>query len=238
MARPPNRVTRQNLSEELARRVRELIETGDYRAGDRLPSIAEMAHRFGVAHPTLREALRRLQTLGYVDLRHGSGVYVGRDHHPLLITNPIFRSGITPKLLLDLVEARIPIELKSVSLAAMHATPEQLARMRGALTEAGARLESESLVGSANLTFHGEIARASGNQILHQLTEVLAGVIQAEQRVILDTLELRTRFHDEHLGILEALERRAPDLAAARMHAHLEGVRDVLSRVQVAERDA
>jgi GntR family transcriptional repressor for pyruvate dehydrogenase complex len=53
-------VVRQSLSNELADRVQELIRTGDFRPGDRLPSIADMARRFGVGHPTLREALKKL----------------------------------------------------------------------------------------------------------------------------------------------------------------------------------
>lgn len=104
----PGPVARQSLSDELAQRVRWMIAGGGYAPGDRLPSIASMARRFGVAHPTLREALRKLETLGIVEIRHGSGVFVGVDENALLITNPVFEGHVTRALLLDLVDARTP----------------------------------------------------------------------------------------------------------------------------------
>lgn len=229
-------IVRQSLPDDLARRVRELIHAEKYEPGDRLPSIAAMAARFGVGHPTLREALCKLETLGIVSIRHGSGVYVGKDDNSLLITNPVFSGEATRKSLLDLIEARIPIELTSVRLASEHATPEQLAGMRAQLAKAREKLQDDAALSSANMAFHREIALASGNAVLYQLLDVLANVFQEEQLKILDIYGWRQKDHDEHLGILAALERRDAALAAGRMRAHLEGVREVLLRWEPAPR--
>ncbi len=70
-------VARQSLPDKLARQIRDAIQAGAYKEGDRLPSIGELAQTFGVAPPTVREALTRLETLGLVEVRHGVGVYVG-----------------------------------------------------------------------------------------------------------------------------------------------------------------
>src|SRR5215218_10908901 len=134
-------VARQSLADELAQRVRQMIQSGGYRPGDRLPSIAAMARTFGVAHPTMREALRKLEALGMVEIRHGSGVYAGVDDNSLLISNPAFAGGLTRKLLLDLVDARASIEVKAAELAAQHATDAHLARLRELLDTAGANLD-------------------------------------------------------------------------------------------------
>ena len=69
-------VLRQSLADRLARRIRAMIQNGSYAPGDRLPPIMEMARQFGVGHPTVREALKKLETVGVVEIRHGSGVYV------------------------------------------------------------------------------------------------------------------------------------------------------------------
>src|SRR4051812_44111010 len=79
LARDPlPRVVKESLPDRLARQIRGWIERGDGQAGERLPSIVEMARRFGVGQPTIREALRTLEAMGVIEIRHGSGVFVRR----------------------------------------------------------------------------------------------------------------------------------------------------------------
>jgi len=115
-------VVRQNLSDEIAQRITQLIRAQEYQPGSRLRDISDMARQFGVGSPTLREALKKLETVGAVAIRHGSGVYVGRSPDSLLITNPVVEARATKKLLVELIEARIPIESETAALAARNAT--------------------------------------------------------------------------------------------------------------------
>ncbi len=223
-------VLRESLSDRLAREIRQLIQRGEYVQGDRLPAIAEMARRFGVGHPTIREALKTLEAVGVVEIRHGSGVYVNRSGDVFLVASPDFGGTVTKKLLLDLVRTRIALEGLSAADAAEHATEEHLAEMRRLLATAGAHLADDEVLAAANLGFHREIARASGNGVLAQLLDVLGNLFTAEQRLILSIFGLRDRDHAEHLGILDALERRNRALATKRMRAHLEGVSDAIRR--------
>src|SRR5512146_827914 len=124
------RLARLSLSDRLARQIQLLIQEGEYQKGDRLPSIMEMARTFGVGHPTVREALKKLQTVGVVQIRHGSGVYVSRADHVLVVAAPDYTGGVTKKLLLDLIDARLIMETQSAALAALNADPEHLAEMR------------------------------------------------------------------------------------------------------------
>jgi GntR family transcriptional repressor for pyruvate dehydrogenase complex len=221
-------VMKQSLSDRLARRIRALIQAGDYKVGDRLPAIMEMARRFGVGHPTVREALKKLQTVGIVDIRHGSGVYVTRGHDVLVVASPDYAGEVTKKLLVDLIQARIPLEILSASSAADNASDEDLAEMRRLLHTAGQNLGNDAVLNSANMDFHRQIALASGNTLLVQLLDVLQDLFTDEQRLVLGIFGSRERDHKEHLGILEALERRDEQLVIDRMREHLEGVRQVL----------
>jgi GntR family transcriptional repressor for pyruvate dehydrogenase complex len=216
-------VLKRNLADRLARRIRTMIQES-YREGDRLPSIMEMARRFGVGHPTLREALRKLETMGVVEIRHGSGVYVTRSHDVLVVATPDYSGIVTKKLLTDLIQARMPLEIHSVSSAARNATPENLAEMRRLLTKASENLHDDPVLNAVNMAFHREIALASGNAVLAQLLEVVSDLFAEEQRLILDIFGSRQRDHEEHLGILEALERKDEALCIERMRTHLEGV--------------
>lgn len=221
-------VLRQSLPDDLARRITGLIEGDGYAPGDRLPSIAELSARFGVGAPTLREALKKLETLGTVVVKHGSGVYVGDRPNRMIVSNGTLAGTPSKKTLLDLLEARLPVELTTVRLAAVHATAEDIATMESLLAHAEANLDDDDVLNATNMAFHRAIAEASGNGVLHQLLDVLTSLFQGEQRAIIDIHGSRRRDHAEHAEILDALRSRDADLAVARMRAHLEGVRAVL----------
>jgi GntR family transcriptional repressor for pyruvate dehydrogenase complex len=221
-------VLRQSLPDDLALRIKGLIEAEGYVPGDRLPPIAEMASRFGVGAPTLREAIKKLETLGAVVVKHGSGVYVGERPNPLFVPNSALAGAPSRKTLLDLVEARLPVELATVALAARNASPDDLARMAALLDHAGAHLGEDDILNATNMAFHRAIAEASGNGVLAQLLDVLTRLFQGEQRAILDIFGSRERDHREHVGLLEALRARDEALATERMRAHLDGVRAAL----------
>ena len=221
-------LTKQSLSDRLAGQIRQMIQSGEYSTGDRLPPIMEMARLFGVGHPTVREALKKLETTGLVEIRHGSGVYVNRSQDVLVLASPDYVGGVTKKLLLDLTAARIPLEVQSASLAAQNATDAHLAEMRRLITRAGEHLDDDDLLNAVNSSFHHEIAVASGNTVVAQLLDVLHELFSGEQRLILDIFGNRAEDHREHLTILEALEKRNPKQAAERMRAHLAAVHETI----------
>jgi len=223
-----DRMPRQSLSDRLARRIRELIQQGEYRQGDRLPAIMEMARSFGVGHPTVREALKKLEAVGVVDIRHGSGVYVSRSEDVMLMASPDYAPVVTQKLLADLIRSRMPLEMLSVTEAVQHLTPRHLKEMRRALAEAEKHLDDDGVLNTVNMQFHRQIAVASDNAVLLQLLDVLREMFQHEQLMILTIFGSRAEDHREHLAILEALEKRDSALAASRMRTHLQNVLDAV----------
>ncbi|MGQ0647207.1 MAG: FadR/GntR family transcriptional regulator [Gemmatimonadaceae bacterium] len=223
-------VVKQGMADRLARRIKAMIRDGQYQQGDRLPAIMEMARRFGVGHPTIREALKKLETMGFVEIRHGSGVYVTRSEDVLVVASPDFSGTVTRKLLLDLIRVRTPLEMQSVADAVKNATPEDLQEMHRLLDTAGENLDNDAVLNPVNMSFHRQIAVASGNTVLTQLIDVLQDLFRDEQRMILGIFGSRKRDHEEHLGILEAIEKRDEVLGVERMRAHLAGVQDAVRR--------
>jgi GntR family transcriptional repressor for pyruvate dehydrogenase complex len=223
-------VLKQSLSDKLAQRIRGMIQKGDYGQGDRLPPIMEMAKRFSVGHPTIREALKKLETMGIVEIRHGSGVYVSRSEEVLVLASPDYPGTVTKKLLLDLIDTRMPLEMKSVAEAMKNATLDDLVEMRRLLKKAGDNFDNDVVLNETNMGFHRQIAIASGNTVLLQLLDVLRDLFTEEQRLILGIFGSRERDHREHLAILEALESRDEALGVDRMRKHLQGVADSIHR--------
>jgi GntR family transcriptional repressor for pyruvate dehydrogenase complex len=223
-------VVKQSLPDRLARQIRGTIQSGNYRRGDRLPPIVEMARRFEVGQPSIREALKKLEAMGVVQIRHGAGVFVTRSEEVLVLASPDYSGTVSKKLLLDLIQARIPIESQSVADCVRNAAPEHLEELRRILADAGRHLADAERLNAVNMAFHGKIAEASGNSVTAQLLAVLHDLFTAEQRLILDIFGSREADHAGHLEILDAIERRDAELAVERMRAHLESVRTALLR--------
>jgi GntR family transcriptional repressor for pyruvate dehydrogenase complex len=222
-------VARESLVDRLAGEIRGSINSGDYTVGERLPTIMEMARRFGVGHPTVREALKKLEATGVLEIRHGSGVYVTRTQDVLVMASD-YSGKVTKKLLLDLIQARAPIEMQSAALASRNGTDEHFSEMRRLLTTAGENLDNDSVLNSVNMAFHRQIASASGNAVIAQILDVMQTLFTDEQRLILGIFGSRKQDHQEHLSIFAALEARQEQLAMDRMRQHLDGVAAAIER--------
>jgi GntR family transcriptional repressor for pyruvate dehydrogenase complex len=223
-------VVKQSLPDKLARQIRGTIQSGNYRRGDRLPPIVEMAKRFEVGQPSIREALKKLEAMGVVQIRHGAGVFVTRSEEVLVLASPDYAGTVTKKLLLDLIQARIPIESQSVADCVKNATPEQVQALKRILASASKHLDDDEILNSVNMEFHGKIAEASGNSVTAQLLAVLHELFTEEQRLILGIFGSREEDHRDHLQILKAIEQRDEALAVKRMRSHLESVREAIQR--------
>lgn len=228
--RPFDPVAKQSLPDRLARQIRGTIQQGNFRRGDRLPPIIELAKRFEVGQPSIREALKKLEAMGVVEVRHGAGIFVSRSEEVLLLASPDYLGAVSKKLLLDLIRARIPIESQSVADAVRHATLDQVLMLKRILAEAEAHLDDDERLNSVNMEFHGAIGRASGNSVTAQLLTVLHELFRDEQRVILRIFGSRAADHRDHVQILEAIESRDEALAVERMRAHLESVHAAILR--------
>lgn len=223
-------IPRSRLADDLADRIKGMIEKEHLVAGKRLPAITMLAQKFGVGAPTVREALKRLEAAGAVEIRHGSGVYVADEHDALVIGNPVYSRAISRELLLDLLDARLAIEVPGAALAAERATAGQLEQMAALLQQATEHFADDEMLNRTNMAFHRAIAEASGNVVFRQMLDVLTRLFTREQRAILDIQNARERDHAEHVTIHAALLARDPMRAEALMSAHLKAVRADLAR--------
>jgi GntR family transcriptional repressor for pyruvate dehydrogenase complex len=228
--RAADEVLRPNLSDALIGRIVELIRGHGLGPGDRLPAARELAQRFGVATPTIREALRQLQATGAIDIRHGSGMYVNAALDRVIMANPNV-PVLDVEQLLQLLDARLLIEPHLAGLAARHHSAAVIAPLRVALHAAERHLHGDdALLHEANMDFHRAVAIASGHRILLEVLDSLLSVHAGEQREILQIFDDRSRDHVEHLAVLTAIEAGRDDEASDLMRRHLHDVADVVRR--------
>lgn len=216
-------------SDMLTEQILDLIERDGLRPGDRLPTVSALAGRFAVAMPTMREALRRLQAVGVVEMRHGSGVYVRHAGRRVVLPNP-YPGRLKIETILDLLDARTLIEPHLAGLAAA-ADEAAIAELAQLIHDAGQLLEGsqDARLSAANLGFHRGVARCGGNTVLGQVIDTLLDLYEPEQMEILRLYADRVHDHEEHVGILDAIQAHDAALAAERMQRHLEGVRTVVA---------
>lgn len=203
--------------------VRGLIEDGSLHPGNRLPAERDLARQVGVSRPTVRAGLRALAAMGVVESRHGSGTYIP-DGPPTLGSEPLsFLAALHGFTRDEMYEARRILEVGAAGLAAVRATPEQLASLSEEIANQFASVEDPVRFLLHDITFHRRLAEASGNQIVATIVEMVSAMYYARRRrTTAQSLESARRAAAEmHRRIYQAV--RARDVAEARllMHQHL-----------------
>lgn len=232
MDTPTGAVRKEKLSDTAARAIKSMIDSRGYQSGDRLPTIAEMAGKFDIGAPTLREALKKLQAAGIIRIRHGAGIFVADNHDSLFVHNPIVDRKPSKKVVLDMLEARLAVEPFTAGLAAENGTDEQIEKMGALLDRAREALtcrDYETLA-EASLGFHREISLASHNGVISQLLALISGLFQIELYTVLNIYGNTERDYQEHRSILAAIEKRNRNLAVRRMRNHLTNVRVAIEK--------
>lgn len=227
-------VVRRTLLDDLAASMLTLIAERKLAAGDQFESVRSLADRFKVAVPTVRETLRRLEATGAVELRHGSGVYVGPHIGRLVLANPLAPTPSADRLV-ELLQARVLIEPPVAALAAQVRSAAALDRMGTDLAAAAELIAVGDHVRLAevNMDFHRNLAQASGNATLAEVVESVTVVNVREQLEILHIHGDRQTDLVEHQAILAAVRAGEVELAERLTREHLGGVLAVINeRIQ------
>lgn len=213
--------TTPSLSERLAEGIVDLIRTEGLAPGDALSSSRDLARRFEVTTPTVREALRRLEANDVIRFRHGSGTYVGDGIERRLMSNP-YGGGGGRESVLELIDARLVLEPGIAAAAALERTDADLRLLEAATANA---LEPQRADERPTVHFHVAVASASRNRLVREAVEALLRVRVLDQVEIRHQYDDRERDHAEHLDIVEAIRRRDAPAAESLTRDHLAAIR-------------
>ena len=203
--------------------IRDLIEKGLVRPGDKLPAERDLAVQIGVSRPTVRVGLRALAAMGIVESRHGSGTYIP-DGPPALGSQSLSLlaalHGFTRE---EMYDARRVLEVGAAGMAAEHATPDQLATIADEVTNLFATLDDPLVFLVHDIRFHRAVADASGNPIIAALVEMVSALYYDRRR---ETAELASEGDlreaaELHRRIYQAIRARNSEAARNAMNEHL-----------------
>lgn len=214
-------------------RMQKLIDSGEFPAGGRLPPERELAERFDVSRPTIREAIIALEALGRVQVKTGSGVYV-LDHQA------VNSNGIDHISPFELTESRALVEGEAAALAANLITEDELKELEQSLYDMADENEEGDLAeGDADRRFHQVIANATRNAMLVSIIDHMWHVRNNAPQVFraykaICEMEGATRV-EEHRQIYDALVKRDASAARAAMHEHFARILNKLIATSEAE---
>ena len=213
------------LYQDLARSLLEELASGRYVAGTRLPAERELATKYGVSRPTVREAIIALEVQGLVEVRIGSGAYVRR------LPDDEAKPGFNISAF-ELTEARLMFEGEAAALAATQITDDEVAMIEQLVRDIARENNDPRGTENADRAFHIAIARATRNNAITDAIERLWELRATSPEAALLHEKARTAnvkpVVDEHSAILDALRARDPSGARTAMRNHLTQVIDSL----------
>ena len=207
---------RTGLVDQVIAQMRELVSSGEWPLGRRIPTEAELVTALGVGRNTVREAVRALAHAGLLEVRQGDGTFVRA-------TNEL--SGAVRRLygseLRQILEVRRALEVEAARLAATARTDEDLAELETLLAarDEAAEGPDREHFSAADTRFHLRMVAASHNPVLIGLYD---GVSEAVQSSVATTHDPAQPPPVSHTALLDAVRAGEPERAAGEACGFLE----------------
>jgi len=226
-------IKKRKLSDDVLDEIKNMIQRGELKEGDKLPNQNEFAAQLGVSRQSLREALAILTQHGAVVQKQGSGTVI-KSVYPALYADQLALPSIGDEISAEeLIEARRIIEMSAVGMAAQRVTDDQIKEMETLLNKMSKAVKEEnySLYAQKDVAFHFVIAKATQNRVLPYLLVSVRGFIEQSLEIGFSSkLDILKDSIKEHRNIFLAIKNKDKKRALAEMKKHLDYVEDVWQR--------
>jgi GntR family transcriptional repressor for pyruvate dehydrogenase complex len=205
------------------------LRDGSLKPGDKIYSENQLARILGVPRAQVREVYTALSVLGILYGQQGKGTFLGSGnirqntevlYLMTLFTNPNYR---------DILAVRCILELGAAPAAAANRTEEDLTELRRYARQM-AECSELSELSRADFAFHGRLMQSSGNALLHCLSQIVSG--HTEQLLALrwnrSPAEMHLQRIQEHISMVDALERRDSEALVELLKSHFEDLEKVV----------
>lgn len=226
----------EKVSEKIVEQLCALIQEGRLTPGNKLPSERQLIDMLGVGRSSLREALNKLETLGYVEIRKRKGIFV-KSIDSTLQLEPLKKILVADQQkIVQLYEVRSDIEQASAFVAASERNAADLEEIERCLAAFEAETETSGLQFSyeRDLAFHCAVARASHNLFrIHVTLNILDFAKEFIQPILEDFAESDAHTATivcQHRAIFEAIHARDAENARTCMRGHLDWTNQRLIR--------
>jgi DNA-binding FadR family transcriptional regulator len=225
---PLHTVAPQRLYRQIAEQLRQLMASGEFALGSRLPAERDLALQLGVSRPSVREALIALEVEGMIEVRTGSGIYVRQNSAAKSTASAAELDDNTPANWgpLEVMSARILVEAEVAALAAANAQKGDLKAIKSGLQQMKLEAARDEVPRQGDEAFHEAIAQACGNSVL---LDTVQRYWMARNGPLFERLgdyfehpvSWQTAIA-EHMEVMHAIEARDSSAARKAMQKHLK----------------
>jgi DNA-binding FadR family transcriptional regulator len=231
-------LNQEGLAKQIADSIRSAIVGGKLLVGERLPTENELAEKFGVSRPTVREALKRLAAQNLIRSKRGpsGGSFVTRINQTqardVLIATATLVVSMGAINLSEVVEARRIMESACLPLAVERRTDQQLESLRREVECQRRSALSDEAFCDSDVRFHRTLVDAAGNAMLSFQMAALIEALQPVLNKIINRVRDRATIVKAHAALAAALERRDLGKAQKALEALTDYIRDQALRAQ------
>ncbi len=211
--------------DKIIHQIKELVSSGQLRAGEKLPSERMLSERFGVGRTYVRDAIRKLEFYGILKTLPQSGTVVaglGITALEGLISDVLKLEGTDFR---SLVETRVILESNTAHLAAQRRSDEDIECIANALSAYEYAVKNSQPSVEEDLIFHLKIAEASKNSVLNSLMLIVTpDILNFFKEHDVCAGDKPYSALEEHHIILNHIINQEADLAEAAMYSHLQDI--------------
>jgi len=213
------------LHEQIVKHIREIISSGRLKPGDRLLPERQLAEVLKVSRTALREALAKLASMGFIEVKSKEGAYVKEISLNNLV-EPLATTLLKEKeSVSNLFEVRAILETKVVLLAAERATPQDIARIKWNAYQVMEDIKADADVSESDTEFHLSLAMATHNELLFKIMSMLSGLMReayGPARRSMMKGPNASLYGENHLSICEVIEAGRGNEAERLMAEHIK----------------
>ncbi|MXZ49501.1 MAG: FCD domain-containing protein [Rhodobacteraceae bacterium] len=237
---PDEKIATNRAADELIRHFVELINTGQLKEGDPLPTERKIVETLGVSRTVVREAILALANKGLVEARHRFRPVVRKSNFDAAfdtINDVVSRILVKPGSVKYLYDTRVLIESILVRRAATDATKEDILALKQALANNREAIGNSELFYQTDMAFHSILYQIPQNPVLPAIHRAYTSWLSPRWLLMPSCKEKNQINFEAHQKIFDAILMRDPDAAEERLCEHLayawNQVKDYLNNDQI-----
>ena len=234
------RLSKISTADAVVNYIKERIEGGIFKPGEKLPSERLLQKELAVSRFTLREALARLSALGIIKTLHGKGTIVAREINSSTLADafiPLFANQ-SIKDIIDFFEARLLIEGEAAVLSARRRSDEDLRRFEAILADSRQAINDPNRYGELDFLFHMQIAQSSGNVFLQNMMGCVNEYTRRYVQVVAHSEVNRNASIVAHEEIYQCIKDRDTSKAGIVTRKHLSRMLAIMEKLESEQKIA